>query len=129
MSDLYVEEFDNSGDPDADVDWKELPPAIEELTGVSQMMSELKDAIDWIVQATDIELADPQNEERLNVVIKAARRVANLDIEAAAKTAYEYVHKGEKWEDAESLDRERFIVEVTVAVNVALGITEDDDGD
>ncbi len=40
-------------------------------------MSDLGNALDWIVQATDIELADPQNEERLNIVIKAARDVAN----------------------------------------------------
>ncbi len=58
-----------------------------------------------------------------HVIREAAQKWANPDIEAGAKAAYEYVHKGERWEDAEPLDRERFINEAAVTVHAALGVT------
>ncbi len=59
-----------------------------------------------------------------HVIREAAQKWANPDIEAGAKAAYEHVHGGERWEDAEPLDRERFIGEATVTVDAALGVTE-----
>ena len=56
------------------------------------MLTELQDALDWIVRATDIELVDPENEEKLNIVIKAARKYANPDgkFEADANVVVEW---------------------------------------
>ncbi len=53
------------------------------------------------------------------------RVTANPNIEAAAKAGYEYVHGGDRWEDAEPLDRERFIGEARVIVAAALTPQED----
>ncbi len=54
------------------------------------------------------------------IVVDAAGRWANPDIEAGAKAAYEHVHGEHRWEDAEPLDRERFIGEATVTIAAAL---------
>ncbi len=79
----------------------------------------LQDALHWIVRATDIELADPENEEKLNIVIEAARRVANPDMMAAGNAV---IDAGVA--DLPGIGAVGHVL-ARIAVNTALGITED----
>ncbi len=96
------------------------------------MDNELQDAIEridaWEVRPDQIPHANLTTLLMfdLGIAVKAARKYANPDIEAGAKAAYEHVHGGERWEDAEPLDRERFIGEATVTIDAALGVTKNE---
>ena len=88
-------------------------------------MSDLQDLIDQWDNSDLAARAYP--ETFIQGFLEAARKVANPDIEAGAKAAYEHVHGGDRWEDAEPLDQERFIGEATVTIAAALGVTENAD--
>ncbi len=77
-------------------------------------MTDLQDAAGRLANRIPLEQGDRE------LLVEAARLVANPNIEAAAEAGYEYVHGGTRWEDAEPLDRERFIGEAERIVAAAL---------
>ena len=82
------------------------------------MMSELKDAIDWMFKWSFVEDATKRD-----LVVNAAKRYANPDIEAATEiiNRLRYIETGDEWDDK--------IEDITAeAVNKALGIITKGDG-
>jgi len=82
-------------------------------------MSELDDALDWAATNRSGMFGLGSH---VAVLAKAARRVANLNMEAATETInrLRYIETGDEWDD--KLDDI-----VAEAVNDALGITTGDD--
>ncbi len=82
-------------------------------------MSDLQADIDLVLQLNSPIKAIREATER---VVEAARRVANLDIDAATAVTNQlrFIKDGDEWDD--------LIHDITTeAVNKALGITEDAD--
>ncbi len=83
------------------------------------MDSELEETIDLVGTLTIDDVGGPLTAERIAILLEAARKVANPDIEAATAITYElrYIKDDDEWDDE--------IGDITKrAIFAALGITE-----
>ena len=91
-------------------------------------MSELQNAIDTLADGDELREMTRHNAadfvQAIAVVVDAARRQANLDIEVAGQA----LRDGEEgaWELLTQATRDIWILQATLAVNAALGITTED---
>lgn len=86
-------------------------------------MSELDDALDW----WDAIVYPPRAEIRYSTIVDAARRAANPDIDAAVASVFA---KGGAGRPGQNWPIQMYPSDIARAVNVALGVTtEDNDGD
>jgi len=84
-------------------------------------VSDLQDALNEVVEPYQEQLYPTVAGEPLAVIVEAARRVANLDIDkaTAVTNVLRYVKVVDEWDD--------MLYSITEeAVNAALGITEED---